>query len=1088
MKKPAGIPPTGFFNKQTPYLHIITYSMKFIHSLVCCLLCCLTAWAQNGDTGTVILKSPYEYKVLSISPNGKWACGTYTDYNSAQYGFRWNLESDEVELLDATNESQAWSVADNGTVAGQFSDTDYKANHAPIRVPGYYADGRWHRMELPDTKVSSGIAYSISPDGHYVAGSVEVGFDFLAFIWKDGKVHRQLTRSGIAMAYAVAPDGTTAAGWTYRDNRVACLWEADGSTTLLSNYQSFRSAANRFSADGKKLVFWGGYDTSDTSTPKLKCLYDMETKEVGTVECMDGGQSILAIKGISNNGIMVGEEANRAYINIGGKGQYMEDYLRELGIDLASLGIYVAENTDYYQLTVAQAISADGQVMAINYYNDDKDADGNPLVSLQTMIVKLAQNISSACPVGVKAEQLSDISTARIRWKAPLGARNIVGYNLYRDGMKLNSQPLAATSYIDEQLAQQDYHYTVTAVYGAEGGTTTESVASETATISIQPKGIEAPTAIYARQQGFTGAWLQWERPFSNLINKTYVNYDRLNLQSFGLQTENVAIECAIRFDADEVKAYEGCRLQRIHFYPMSRQDSWTLHVYTHGADGKLQELHTQPVTQQLVYGVKNEVQLTTPLALPAGDLIVSLEVRNAAGSSDIIGMDFGHADKGYSDLARVAGEDDFYSVTNAIEQEGVFYDFSWVMDAVFAPEDAATDIDEILHYAISADGQPMGTTQQLGFTLPQLTAGSHELGVSAVYSDQRQSAAATTALTISENTSLLQPVREVKIASTSASTVSASWQTPLDSDSTFITYAGNHPSTEGVMGPAENNYNLLASAIYTPQMLKGYVGYEIASFRFYPLSDAVYTLMLLKNGVQIAEVEADDIAINQWNTVRLTEPVTIEQGATYQLVIDCFDVAPEAYTIAVDTESPVTNYSDLYSEDGKSWSSITMAAIYGNWMMGMNLRMAEPMEMPVLGYDVRIDGEQKNSSLIADTRFDYSFTPEELDGKATHSLNVDVHYSATAIVKGGTTWFELNTSGIAANHVAHLSLQRGDNCLSVVGEGCQASSIELLATNGTRVAAAASGTLSLNHLATGVYVVRALVDGKSYLWKIVLE
>ena len=202
----------------------------------------------------------------------------------------------------------------------------------------------------------------------------------------------------------------------------------------------------------------------------------MESKEVGTVECMDGGQSILAIKGISNNGIMVGEEANRAYINIGGKGQYMEDYLREQGIDLASLGIYVAENTDYYQLTVAQAISADGQVMAINYYNDDKDADGNPLVSLQTMIVKLGQDISSACPVGVKAEQLSDISTARIRWKAPLGARNIVGYNLYRDGMKLNSQPLAATSYIDGQLAQQDYRYTVTAIYGTEGGTTTESV------------------------------------------------------------------------------------------------------------------------------------------------------------------------------------------------------------------------------------------------------------------------------------------------------------------------------------------------------------------------------------------------------------------------------------------------------------------------------------------------------------------------------------------------------------------------------------------------------------------------------------
>ena len=54
--------------------------MRNIYAMIVSLFCCMTAWGQT-PVGTVILKSPNDYQILSISPNGKWACGVYNDYS-----------------------------------------------------------------------------------------------------------------------------------------------------------------------------------------------------------------------------------------------------------------------------------------------------------------------------------------------------------------------------------------------------------------------------------------------------------------------------------------------------------------------------------------------------------------------------------------------------------------------------------------------------------------------------------------------------------------------------------------------------------------------------------------------------------------------------------------------------------------------------------------------------------------------------------------------------------------------------------------------------------------------------------------------
>lgn len=135
--------------------------------------------------GQVIYNTPSGFQVLKVSSNGKWACGNYSDASQAQYGFRWNLESGKIEMLDSKNESVAWAVSNDGTVSGNFSDKTIMPNKAPVQIPGYWRDGKWHRVELPDgADVRDGLGFDISPDGHYMSGSLYINGLFVPYIWE----------------------------------------------------------------------------------------------------------------------------------------------------------------------------------------------------------------------------------------------------------------------------------------------------------------------------------------------------------------------------------------------------------------------------------------------------------------------------------------------------------------------------------------------------------------------------------------------------------------------------------------------------------------------------------------------------------------------------------------------------------------------------------------------------------------------------------------------------------------------------------------------------------------------------------------
>lgn len=78
---------------------------------------------------------------------------------------------------------------------------------------------------------------------------------------------------------------------------------------------------------------------------------------------------------------------------------------------------------------------------------------------------------------------------------------DIVGYNVYRDGVKINEEPVAETSYVDENLAEDTtYTYAVSAVYLQGESKTSE--ATQAQVTGIEGVSVNAGEAVYYNLQG----------------------------------------------------------------------------------------------------------------------------------------------------------------------------------------------------------------------------------------------------------------------------------------------------------------------------------------------------------------------------------------------------------------------------------------------------------------------------------------------------------------------------------------------------------------------------------------------------------
>lgn len=1070
--------------------------MKRIKLFITSLLLCMGM--QAAERGALILRSPQDYQVYAISPNGEWATGVYVNYSNMGYGFRWNLVTDKVELLSGDLcLSEGTDISNEGVVVGMFDDSEATDNGAPAYTAGYWKDGSWHHLPNIDdapvhTSDQTGYANAVTADGGYIGGAYnDANSRLIPLIWKDGKIEHIFTPDAKCegMIYTVSADGQKAAGWSITPNseqaRVATIWEVGKGATLIMDERLSNAwcSARKFSPNGKYLLYWEGYydlpkdQITDpmASNMALRALYNVETGEKTDMPTITRDPFNFDVFDITDNGTIVGYESpeatqlDQAIIFKDGKTQWLYDYLKEQGVDMdADKGI-LREGNDIYFIR-AVGISNDEKTFAVLYYD--------PQGALRTMVIKLDENLTSRPPVQLEATYLVGAGANRLSWELPLaGAEGVTGYNLYRDGKKVNEQPLKETSYIDASLLKGEYAYHVTALYGD-----VESEASQVVAIQVMDANTQAPQNFYARQMGYSGALLQWDAPRTNLTIKAYYP-EGSKVTGFG--GGNYSFEAAIRIPAEEVNLYGGCDIVSVGFYPMTPQEEWKVNIYKKPVGREERELIlSQVVDQPLVYGKENVVQLSSVEMPHDADLYVAIEVTVPSDYTgyNVLGEVSGDPIPGQTDLLRMTTEPEFYSLYEEGKKFGATQLTTWAISAnLLAPGTKVDQIDRIDYYGIYDGAEEVGVAAGRLFVFDALEEGVHDLGVIAYYKDGRTSEVVRCPLEIAPNEQVFKAVtaEDVTLQRPNDHSVVFTWEVPMDDDETFLTHCKD-ALQGGVLGPVENNYNYIAATVYSPEMTRGYEDYQVKAFRFYPLTTAQYTFFLEEDGKVVAEAWPETYTAGVWNEVALENPITIKAGSTYRLLLDCYDVTPGTAPLGLDARMPFIEEGDLYSlNEGATYTSVSQASAFGNWMMGLVLVNPDAKPIPVEGYSVRLNNKTVTDGLLTEPTFSYEF-PE---GDAQYRLNVDVQYTPERVVKGGALFFQVGPSSIGSNSVALLCVEQDECYVRVTGDGV--SEVSLVNILGQTVLCAQGPELNIGSLPAGTYVLRVLTPHGEQMRKV---
>lgn len=1026
---------------------------KFIY-----VLCTIALLTSNlcAQTGPLILTGPEYYQLTAISPNGKWACGAYSDASSTIYAFRWDLTTNEFTPLTSSSVmSTAYAVSDNGVVVGTFPDTESTENHAPVQTAGYWKDGKWYHLETIDGEFINnpdygGQAFCISADGHRIGGALyNKNNKYMPVTWTDGKLDR-VYGDKVGIVYDISNDGKMVCGWAEypeASDRSCCIWDPE--PHYITKIQpSPWSIARSFSPDGKSVLC-------------KNFIYNLETGDRIKVPYTSDSPKNFELFSLIDNNVTIGyeqpdEQNPYGIIYKDGSTQILQTYLESKGVKFQD---------NLVALTQGVGISDDGNTIIFMVYNQ-----GEEYLEFRPMVVKLNENITTREPVAAKSIQLDGIHSVHLTWNAPLAnAEGVTAYNIYRNGTKISSVSSTTLSYLDTSLSLGKYNYEITASYNQ-----TESVKSAATEVEVKEGTISAPRNLYAAQSGLNDVRLGWDAPVSNRVAKSYFEQDDL-IEGFG--GGNISFESAIRFPKEKITVYANdFKITNFVFYPLTQQEKWTISIYK----GK-EILYTEDIdNSKLTYGKENNIKLKNPVSIPTdNEVTLRLFVKVNNPSSYILGMVYGKKVIGYSDLVRQESESELYSLYEEAQNnpDGA-YDFSisWAIGMLLTKNGQTDDADKINYYNIYANDKKIGQTENTSYIQQNVSDGTYIYGIEAVYANNTTSSKTSTEIAIKKNENSYKAITNVK-TNVSGNQLTATWETPVNDDETFMTYAGNIP-TKGMVGLEANNYNYMLGAVYRTEKLNKYIGYQIKGFRFYPLSDADFTFILKVNNEMVCEQGVNEYTKNAWNTVMLSTPITIEEGKEYFLIVDCYDVTPKTGPVALDSYVPFDGESNLYSTNqGESFLSVyNEASANGNWMIGMVITSPEATSLPIKGYNVEIDGVKKNNDLLTETKYEQTFESEKLDD--THKINVNVVYDVVGEKKGSAVFFTINPTSIDNKLIPLISVYPNPATSYVKVDG-NVESIVAYNTNGTEIARSNENALDVSNFQPGLYILKIIVEGK---------
>lgn len=341
----------------------------------------------------------------------------------------------------------------------------------------------------------------------------------------------------------------------------------------------------------------------------------------------------------------------------------------------SAFGVIPAEGMRYLRLAARNADDHNGEGTLYVYYSTGGTHRANFIFLQSYKTSESWQDILCELPEGTEYVALAkDASQPKqyvdgVALYTAKPKSNLYGFNIYRNGEKINANPVNDISYVDRNLLSGKYSYEFELV------TKTSAVSEKSAPVSIDlyyDNGSLAPTNLRVAQQA-EGNRLSWQ--FPALGEPIYLRWhDGYNYKAGGLTNGGAFFAGACWF-ASDLKGYGNLALSDVEVYINQIPEALFLLVYENNT----------LVRQQFVPNLKqysfNTIHLEEPLKIDEGK---NLRVAVYIEQNEItvpLGYDRGPARSGRGDLYSSDG-----ITWQTMEDSGSEVDANWNISIGLSP------------------------------------------------------------------------------------------------------------------------------------------------------------------------------------------------------------------------------------------------------------------------------------------------------------------------------------------------------------------------------------------------------------------
>jgi len=566
-------------------------------------------------------------------------------------------------------------------------------------------------------------------------------------------------------------------------------------------------------------------------------------------------------------------------------------------------------------------------------------------------------SIDEGCfvPENLQAEITADYAV-QLNWALPEGANPLKGYNVYCEGVRVNTALIMDESFTDSYPKMGTQSYTVAAFY--ESGV--ESYHSEPVEVFVSdPAIVRGVSELAATVVNQSHVELTWKTPgYGTGIFDDFESYEAFIIDNIGEWT---------LYDRDRAWTYG---VSETGYY--NRGSQMAFMVFNPGACYPAADIPLADNKRQMLacFGgniekLANDDWLVSPLLTFDRDFTFSFMAQTYTSNYGYQQVNIGYSltDNNPESFIFLNGETPLeisifwgeyeytipkeakYVAINCVTEDG----FLLLIDNIYIGHKAYYS--DLVGYNVYRNGEKINSSliSQNSYQDYSLANGEYIYEVEAVFANDTYSKESTGAVVINK-THEATPPRDLNASMEATDKISLSWTAPLWSEQHFLRYDDGVPYNS--TGYVEEEQ--LIAIRWEAGDLKAYEGYTITGVEFY-IADKVsfVTPFLFVNRELVVELDDLQADAESYVSYQFSHPVTIQPNTEYLIgyavKTPTIDSYPRSYG-----KGPGTPYkSDLISIDAVEWYSAYQlsgysAASHFNWNIAALVELRGEVEEPV--------------------------------------------------------------------------------------------------------------------------------------------